>query len=79
MGCVLRVFQSLERSLMRTLLKSLVIPKLEYCWQLWNPWRAKDMQAIEAIQPPFTYKIENNWSTALKLLGKTARTQIVLF
>ena len=31
MGWVLRVYQSRERSLMLTLLKSLVIPLLEYC------------------------------------------------
>ena len=30
-------FQSWEHSLMLTLLKSLVIPLLEYCCQLWNP------------------------------------------
>ena len=28
-----------------------------YCCQLWNPWKAKDIQAIEAIQRTFTYKI----------------------
>ena len=47
----------IKRSLMLTLLKSLVIPLLEYCCQLWNPWTAKDLQAIEAIQRTFTYKI----------------------
>ena len=57
MGWVLRVFQSRERSLVLTLLKSLVIPLLEYCCQLWNPWKAKDIQAIKAIQRTFTYKI----------------------
>ena len=57
MGWVLSVFQSWERSLMLTLLKSLVIPLLEYCCQLWNPWKAKDIQAIEAFQRTFTYKI----------------------
>ena len=50
MGWVLRVFQSQKRSLMLTLLKSLVIPLLEYCCQLWNPWKAKDIQTIEANQ-----------------------------
>ena len=35
---------------------SLVSP-LEYCCQLWNPWKAKDIQAIESIQRSFTYKI----------------------
>ena len=44
----------------------IVIPLLEYCCQLWNPWKAKDIQAIEAIQRTFTYKITevqhlNNW------------------
>ena len=45
--------------LMLTLLKSVVIPLLlpYYCCQLWNPWKAKDIQAIEAIQRTFTYKI----------------------
>ena len=60
MGWVLRVFQSRKRSLMLTLLKSLVIPVLEYCCQLFNPWKAKDIQAIEAIQRTFTYKITEN-------------------
>ena len=53
----MRVLQLQERSLMLTLLKSLVIPLLEYCCQLRNPWKAKDIQAIEAIQRTLTYKI----------------------
>ena len=40
-----------------TVLKSLVIPLLEYCGQLCNPWKPKDIQAIEAIPRTFTYKI----------------------
>ena len=57
MGWVLRVFQSRKCSLMLTILKSLVIPLLEYCCQLWNPWKAKDIQVIAAIKRTFTYKI----------------------
>ena len=57
MGWELREFQSRQSSLMLTLLKSLVIPLLEYCCQLWNSWKSKDIQAIEAIQRTFTYKI----------------------
>ena len=57
MGWVLRVFQSRKRSFMLTLLKSLIIPLLEYCCQLWNPRKAKDIQATEAIQRTITYKI----------------------
>ena len=36
-------------ALMLTLLKSLVIPLLEYFCQLWHPYKAKDIQAIEAF------------------------------
>ena len=66
------MFQSRKRSLMLTLLKSLVIPLLEYCCQLWNPWKAKDIQAIEVIQRTFTYKITevqhlNYWERLLEL------------
>ena len=57
MGWVLRVFQSRKLSLMLTLLISLVFPTVEYCCHLWNPWKAKDIQAIEAFQLTFTYKI----------------------
>ena len=57
MGWVMRVFQSWKCSLMLTLLKSLVILLLEYCCQLWNPSKAKDMQAIEAMQRTFICKI----------------------
>ena len=55
-GWVLRVFQSRKCPLMLTLLKSLVIPLLEYCCQLWNPWKTKHIQAIEAIHRSSTYK-----------------------
>ena len=39
------------------ILESLVIPLPECCCHLWNPFKAKDIQAIEAIQRTFTYKI----------------------
>ena len=88
MGWMLRVFQSRQRSLMLTLLKSLVIPLLEYCCQLWNPWKAKDIQAIEAIQQKFTDKITevqhlNYWERLheLKLysLQKRRKRYIVIY
>ena len=56
MGWVLRVFQSRKPSLLLTLLKSLEIPLLVYCCQLFNPWKARGIQAIEAIKRTFTYK-----------------------
>ena len=36
---------------------SLVIPLLEYCCQLWNSWKANDIQAIKGVQRTFTHKI----------------------
>ena len=72
MGYVLREFQSQKRSLMLTLRKALVILLLEYCCQLWNPWNAKDIQVIEAIERIFTFKITevqhlNYWERLHKL------------
>ena len=32
-------------------------PSLEHRYQLWNQWKAKDIQASEALQRKFTYKI----------------------
>ena len=70
MGWVLRVFQSWKRSLMLILLKSLVIPVLEYCYHLWNPWKEKDIQAIEAIQLTFTNKVKVTEVQHLNYTGK---------
>ena len=52
---------------------TLVIPLLVYCCQLWNPWKAKDIQAIEAIQRTLTYKITevqhlNRWERLHELI-----------
>ena len=76
MEWVLKVFQLKERSLMLTILKSFVFSLVEYFCQLWNPWKAKDIHAIEAIQRTFTY--QNHCSTTLKSLGRISRTQIIL-
>ena len=65
MGLVLRVFQSWKCSLILKLLKSLVIPLLEYCCQLWNPWKSKHTNYRSYSTNIY---IQNHWSTALKLL-----------
>ena len=82
-GWVLRVLQSRKRSLMMTLLKSLVIPMQEYSCLLWNPWKAKDIHAIEAIHLTFTYKItevqhlnHNEILQELKLTSLQRRLQL---
>ena len=54
---------SLERSspeapfLMRTLFKTLVLPHVDYCSQLWAPSRASDLLRLEKIQKNFLRKI----------------------
>ena len=69
--------------LMLTLVKSLVIPLLEYCCQLWNPWKARDIQSIKAIQRTFTNKITevqylNYWERLHKLkLYSLQRVQFI--
>ena len=54
---ILRTFQSRDPELMLTLWKSLVIPILDYCSQLWSPSKVGEIQQIEEIQKSFTRKI----------------------
>ena len=54
---LLRTFESRSPDLMLTLWKSLVIPILDYCSQLWSPSKVGDIQQIEQIQKSFTRKI----------------------
>lgn len=58
-GWILRTFRTRDFRPMLTLYKSLVIPLLEYCCQLWSPWRAKEKQSLEAVQRSFTSRISN--------------------
>ena len=57
MSWILRVFETRELKPMLTLYRSLVVPRLEYCSQLWTPWKQRDVLAIESIQRTFTSKI----------------------
>ncbi len=56
-GWVLRTFQTREEKCMLTLWKSLILPKLEYCCQLWSPHKIQDITALEAVQRTFTSRI----------------------
>ena len=72
MGWVLRAFSTREELAMMTLYKSMIRPLLEYCCQLWNPWKASDVKALEGIQRTFTSKIIslnglNYWQRLQKL------------
>ena len=56
-GWILRTFTTREKTCMLTLWKSLVLPKMEYCCQLWSPHKTTDIMSIEAIQRSFTSRI----------------------
>ena len=63
---ILRTFKSRNAEIMLTLLKSLVIPRLDYCSQLFNPYKASQKQQLEMIQRSFLRKINgacnlNHW------------------
>ena len=58
-GWVLRTFKSRSKEVMTTLWKSLIIPHLDYCSQLWNPQEKGLIQEIEAVQRSFTRQINS--------------------
>ena len=54
---ILRTFTDRSHDLMLTMWKSLVLPILDYCSQLWCPQKKGHIQMIEEIQKSFTRKI----------------------
>ena len=46
---IFRTFKTQAPSPMLTLWKSLVLPKLEYCSQLWNPWLKGNKMNLEMV------------------------------
>ena len=56
---ILRTFLSREKNLMKTLMKSLLVPKCEYASVVWSPFDKKNIALIENIQRRFTSKIRD--------------------
>ena len=54
---ILRTFKDRHSDLMLTVWKTLVSPILDYCSQLWSPFKKGEIQQIEEIQKSFTRKI----------------------
>eukprot|EP00794_Sanderia_malayensis_P000951 gene951-biopygen202 len=54
---ILRSFRTRDPELMITLWKALVIPKLEYCSQLWCPTKKQSIAKLEALQRNFLGKV----------------------
>lgn len=59
MGWILRIFATREERPMLILFKALIIPILEYCCQLWDPWKAGERQVLEGVQRTFTNRISS--------------------
>ena len=57
---IYRSFKSRSQLTMLTLWKSVVLPKLEYCSQLWSPASKGDILKLELIQRQFVRKIKLN-------------------
>ena len=72
-GWILRVFSTREKAPMIQLFKSMVIPLLEYCCQLWDPWRLHERRLLEQVQRSFTSRISGvsslNYWQRLKALN----------
>ena len=69
---VLRSFKSRSPTLMLQLWKSIVIPHLDYCSQLWDPHSVGAIQQLEELQKSFVRHITgfrhmNYWSALSKL------------
>ena len=60
MRSILRVFRTREREPMLILFRTLVLPLLEYCVQLWHPLSLGSIRDLEAILRTFTSKIAGN-------------------
>ena len=58
---ILRTFKSRDPDLMITLWKSVVIPTLEYCSQLWSPTKKGDISRLEVLQRKFLRKISGTY------------------
>ena len=57
-GWVLRTFKTREEKCLTTLWKTLILPRLEYCCQLWSPHKLQDIASLEAVQRTFTTRIQ---------------------
>ena len=54
---VLNTFFTREKEPMLTLFNSLIRSKLEFCCQVWSPYKKKDIARLEQIQRSFTFRI----------------------
>ena len=56
-GWGLRTFRRRSMNVMKTIWKSLVQPKMDYCSQLWSPGDQESINKLESVQRHFTSKV----------------------
>ena len=56
---ILRTFRTRNKEVMKTLLKSLIIPKIEYASVVWSLTMQKNINLIDNIQRRFTSRISD--------------------
>ena len=69
-GWGLRTFHGRGRSVMMTLLKSLVQPKLDYCSQLWSPSDQGAINKLESVQHHLINRIKDDRLSGLSYWEK---------
>ena len=71
-GWVLRTFYSRKPLLMKTLFKTLIVPHIDYCSQLWMPVKPTEILKVEKLQKDFLNRIPalrgNNYWQKLQIL-----------
>ena len=68
-GWVLRTFYSRKTLLMKTLFKTLVVPHIDYCSQLWMPVKPVEIQCDQSSQAKV-----GGADPRKKLIGKNSKT-----
>ena len=71
-GWVLRTFYCRQTQFMKTIFKSLILPHIDYCSQLWMPLKATGIQEIEKLQKYFMNRIPeikglNYWDQLIQM------------
>ena len=81
-GWVLRSVHSRKTLLMKTLFKTLVVPYIDYCSQLWMPIKPVEILKVEKLQKDFLNRIpelrgENYWQKlkSLKMISLQRRQE----
>ena len=73
MHMLLKVIDSRQPKLMKTMFVSFIRPILEYCFPVWNPKYKQDIAILEKVQRRFTKKVlglyDCTYSERLNILG----------